>query len=119
MVERFGSWGSFLAGDQSGDCGQDRVEVVSSAEVASQGPPVLQMADAVPDANPLHRMGSAFGLVRRGEGEQNRQQVLSPGWPRSDDRAGGLGAEALVAGVGQQGDPGVRASSSTRPAWRT
>jgi hypothetical protein len=33
-VERFGSWGSFLAGDQAGDRGQDGVEVISSAEVA-------------------------------------------------------------------------------------
>jgi hypothetical protein len=70
------SWGSFLAGDQSGDRGHDRVEVLTSVEVTRQGPPVLQVADPVPDADPLHRMGSAFGLVRRGEGEQNRQQVL-------------------------------------------
>jgi hypothetical protein len=34
VVELVGSWGSFLAGDQSGDRGQHRVEVVSSAEVS-------------------------------------------------------------------------------------
>jgi NAD-dependent epimerase/dehydratase family protein len=32
--KRFGSWGSFLAGDQSGDRGQDRVEVFASVEVS-------------------------------------------------------------------------------------
>jgi hypothetical protein len=33
-VKRFGSWGLFLAGDQSGDRGQDGVEVFASAEVS-------------------------------------------------------------------------------------
>ena len=40
-VKLIRSWGSFLAGDQSGDCGQDGVEVVASAEVSGQGSPVL------------------------------------------------------------------------------
>jgi hypothetical protein len=46
-VERFGSWGSFLAGDQPGDRGQDRVQVLASAKVTGQGSLVLQVADAV------------------------------------------------------------------------
>jgi hypothetical protein len=71
-VERFRSWGSFLAGDQSGDRTQDRVEVLASAEVTRQGPPVLQVADAVLDADPLRRMGPAFGLVGGGEGGRDR-----------------------------------------------
>jgi hypothetical protein len=33
-VVLFGSWGSFLAGDLSGDRAQHHVEVLSSAEVA-------------------------------------------------------------------------------------
>ena len=35
----------------------------------------------------------------------DRQLVPPPGRPRSDDRTSGLGAQALIAGVGQQGDP--------------
>jgi hypothetical protein len=45
------SWGSLLAGDQSGDRTQDGVEVVASAEVTREGAPVLQVADAVLDAD--------------------------------------------------------------------
>jgi hypothetical protein len=52
-VERFGSGGSFLTGDQSGDRGKDFVEMLASAEVARQGPTLLQVADAVLDADPL------------------------------------------------------------------
>ncbi len=55
------SWGSFLAGDQSGDRTQDGVEVFASAQVTGQGSPVLQVADAVLDADPLRRMSPAFG----------------------------------------------------------
>jgi hypothetical protein len=62
------SWCSFLAGDQSGDRGQHRLEVLASAEVPGQGAPVLQMADAVLDADALGRVSSAFGLVRGGDG---------------------------------------------------
>jgi hypothetical protein len=48
----FRSWGSFLTGDESGDRTQDDgVEVFASAEVTGQGPPVLQVADAVLDAD--------------------------------------------------------------------
>jgi hypothetical protein len=50
-VERFRSWGSFLAGDQSGDRGQDGIEVLASAEASGEGSPVLQVADAVLDAD--------------------------------------------------------------------
>jgi len=39
--------------NRSGDCAQDRVEVVASAEVTGQGPPVSSEADAVLDADPL------------------------------------------------------------------
>ena len=67
-VKLIRSWGSFLAGDQSGDGTQHRVEVLASAEVPGQGPPVLQVADAVLHADSLRRVSSAFGLVRRGEG---------------------------------------------------
>jgi hypothetical protein len=42
-------WCSFLAGDRSGDCGQERVEVLASAEMSRQDPPVPQVADAVLD----------------------------------------------------------------------
>src|SRR5215218_9888785 len=65
LAEPVGSWGSFLTGDQSGDRGKDRVQVLASAEVARQGPPVLQVADAVLDTDPLPGVGLAFGLVRR------------------------------------------------------
>ena len=44
---------------QALDRGQDRVQVFASTEVARQGPPVLQVADAVLDADPLRRMGLA------------------------------------------------------------
>jgi hypothetical protein len=67
-VELIGSWGSFLAGDQSCDGAQHRVEGIASAEVPGQGSPVLQVADAVLDADPLRRVSRAFGLVRRGDG---------------------------------------------------
>jgi hypothetical protein len=105
-VKLVGSWGSFLAGDQSGDRGQDGVQVFASAEVASQGSPVLQVADAVLDADSLGRVSSAFGLVRRGESGRDRQLVLPSGPSRGEDRTGGLRAQALVAGVGEQGDAG-------------
>jgi hypothetical protein len=36
-VELVRSWGSFLAGDQSGDGAQHRVEMVASAEVTDSG----------------------------------------------------------------------------------
>jgi hypothetical protein len=52
-VELVGSWGSFLDGDQSGDRGQHRLQVLSSAEVTREGSPVLQVAEAVLDADPL------------------------------------------------------------------
>ena len=46
------SGGSFLAGDQSGDRAQDRVQVLASAQVMRQGPPVPQVADAMLHADP-------------------------------------------------------------------
>ncbi len=67
------------------------------------------------DADPLGRVSPAFGLVRRGDRGEDRQLIFPPGRPRSDDRTGGLRAQALVAGVGEQGDAGGRVSSSTRP----
>jgi hypothetical protein len=66
------SWGLLLAGDQYGQGAQHGVEVVASAEVTGQGPPVLQVADAVLDADPLGRVSPAFGLVCRGEGGRDR-----------------------------------------------
>jgi hypothetical protein len=63
-----GSWCSFRAGEQSGDRAQHRVEVLTSAGVMGQGPPVGQVADAVLRADPLRRVGLAFGLVGRGDG---------------------------------------------------
>jgi hypothetical protein len=89
LAEPVGSWGSFLTGDQAGDRGRDRVEMLASAEVARQGAPVLQVADAVLRADSLRRMSPAFGLVRRGDGGKEGQLVLSPVRPRGDDRAGG------------------------------
>ena len=61
------SEGSLLAGEQSGDRTQHRVEVLPAAEVPRQGPPVLQVADAVLDADPLSRVSPTFAPVRRGE----------------------------------------------------
>ena len=72
MAGLVGSWGAFLAGDQSGDRGQHRLQVFSSAEVSGQGSPVLQVADAVLHADPPCRMGLAFGLVDGGESGQAR-----------------------------------------------
>jgi hypothetical protein len=66
-AELFRWEGSFLAGDRSGDRGQDGVQVLASAQVTGQSAPVLQVADAVLDANPLRGVGPTFGLVRRGE----------------------------------------------------
>ena len=57
-------------------------------------------------ADALGRVSSAFGLVRRGDGGEDRDLVLPPGRPRREHRAGGLRAQALVAGVGEQGDAG-------------
>ena len=68
------SEGSFLAGDQSGDRTQHRVEVLPAAEVPRQGPPVLQVADAVLDADPPRRMSPAISFVRRGDGERSTVQ---------------------------------------------
>ncbi len=56
------------------------------------------------DADALGCMRLAFGLVRGGDGGEERDLVLPPGRPWGEHRAGGLGAQALVAGVGQQGD---------------
>jgi hypothetical protein len=57
-----------LAGGQSGDRPQNGVEMLASAEVTGQGPPGLQVADAVLHADPLRGVGPAFALVRRGGG---------------------------------------------------
>ncbi len=46
-VELFGSWGSFLTGDQSCDRRQHRVEVLASAGATRKSPPVLLLLDAV------------------------------------------------------------------------
>ncbi len=103
-MELVRSRGSFLAGGQSGDRAQHRLEVLSSAEVTGQSAPVLQVADAVLDANPLRGVGPTFGLVGRDDGGEDRDLVLPPGRPRGDHGTGGRGAQALVAGVGEQGD---------------
>jgi hypothetical protein len=66
-VDPVGSWGSFLAAEQSGDRTQDGVEMLASAQVPREGPPVLQVADAVLHTDPLRRISPAFGLVRRSE----------------------------------------------------
>src|SRR3954447_26818855 len=47
LAEPVGSWGSFVTKDQSGDRGKDRVEMLASADVGRQGPPILQVAYAV------------------------------------------------------------------------
>jgi hypothetical protein len=60
--------GPFLAGDPSGDRAQDRVQVIPSAKMTGQGPPVLELADAVLHADPFGRVSLAFGRVCRGEG---------------------------------------------------
>jgi hypothetical protein len=78
-VQSIRAGGSFLAGDQAGDCGQDRVEVLASAEVSGQGSSVLQVADAVLDADSLRRVSSAFALVCRGEGGTNAARGVGAG----------------------------------------
>ncbi len=70
---------SFLAGDHSGGRAQHGVEVVALAEVSGQDPSVLQVADAVLDADPLQCVSPAFGLVCRSDGGQDRQLALQPG----------------------------------------
>jgi len=78
--------------------------VLPAAEVPRQGPPVIQVADAVIDADPPRRMSPAIGFVRGGEGGRDRWLVLPPGRPRSEHRNDGLGAQALIPGISQQGD---------------
>ena len=56
------------------------------------------------DVDSLRCVGSAFGLVGRGDGGEDRDLVLPPGRPRGEHRTGGLGAQALLARVGEQGD---------------
>jgi hypothetical protein len=68
------SEGSFLAEDQSGGHTQHRIEVLPAAEVPIQGPPVLQVADAVLDADPPRRMSPAISFVRRGDGGRSTVQ---------------------------------------------
>ena len=80
--------GLFLAGDQSGDGAQDGIEVVASAEVAGRGPPVGQVAGAMLYADPLRRMGLAFGLVDGGEGGRDRRLIVPPGRARGVSRWG-------------------------------
>ena len=48
----------------------------------------------------LERVSPAFGLVCRGDGGEDRDLVPPPGRTWSEDRAGGLGAQALIPGVG-------------------
>ncbi len=64
------------------------------------------MADAVLDADAVGRMSPAFCLVRRGHGGKDRDLILPPGRARGEHRTGGVGAQPLVAGVGEQGDAG-------------
>jgi hypothetical protein len=60
------------------------------------------------DADPLRRMGPAFGLVRGGEGGRDRQLVLPPSRPRGVSRwgvqftgGGELHAAGTEVGAGQ------------------
>jgi hypothetical protein len=62
------------------------------------------VADAVLNADPLRGVGLVFGLVRGGEGGGDRWLVLPPGRPRGEHRNDGLGAQALIPGISQQGD---------------
>ncbi len=110
-VEPGRSWGSFLTGDQSGDGAQHGVEMVASAEVSGQGPPVLQVADAVLHADPLRRMGPAFGLVRGGEGGRDRQLVVPPGRPRVS-----AGGGVQFTGGGELHAAGAEVGAGTAPA---
>ena len=95
-MKLIGSWGSFLAGDQSCDRAQHRVEVIPSAEVTRQGPPVLQVADAVLDTDPLRRVSPAFRLVRRGDRGQDRVQVLASAEVASQGPPVGQVADAVL-----------------------
>jgi hypothetical protein len=79
--------------------------MLAPAEVTGQGPSVLQVADAVLDADPLGGVDLAFGLVGGGEGGQDRQ-LVSPRRPWSDQSTGGLRARALGPGIDEQGDAG-------------
>jgi hypothetical protein len=116
VVKLIGSWGAFLAGDQSGDRGQDGVEVLASAEGTGQVQPGLQVADAVLHTDPLGGVGLAFGLVRRGDRGEDRQLILPPDRPRSEHRTGYLRTRTLTAGVGEHSDARGEGQQSTRPA---
>ena len=88
VVELGRSESSFLAGDRSGDQAQNGVEVLASAEVTRQSPPV-QGADAVLDTDVLRGMGLAFGLVGSGDGGQDGQlagPTRKPGLVRVSSR---------------------------------
>jgi hypothetical protein len=50
--------------------------------------------------------------VRRGDGGEDRQLILPSGRARGEDRTGGLRAQPLVAGVGEQGDAGYQGLSA-------
>jgi hypothetical protein len=77
VVRLIRSWGSFLAGHQSSDGAPDGVQVFASAEVTGQRSPVLQVTDAMLDADTPHRVSPAFGLVRRGDRGKDRDLVLA------------------------------------------
>jgi hypothetical protein len=62
----------------------------TDAELASQGPPVLQVADAVLDAESLRRVSPAFGLVRRATAGKTGIWFLPSGRPWGEGRTGGL-----------------------------
>src|SRR3712207_8182023 len=59
-----------------GDGAQHGVKVVASTEVTGQAPPVLQVADAVLDADPLGRVSSTSGLARRGDRSEEHTSEL-------------------------------------------
>src|SRR3712207_7488613 len=58
------------------DRGKDLVQMLASTEVPGQGPPVLQMADAVLGVDPLRGVSPTFGFMRRGDGGKHRDLVL-------------------------------------------
>ncbi|CAM5335251.1 putative protein OS=Streptomyces griseomycini OX=66895 GN=FHS37_003509 PE=4 SV=1 [Streptomyces griseomycini] len=76
----------------------------TAAQVAGQGPPVLQVGDAVLDPDPPRGVGFAPALVHLLVPVGSVLLELAVRW--CDRPAAGLGAQALVAGIGKDLDRG-------------
>jgi hypothetical protein len=97
--------------EKPGDCGPDRIEVVTSAEATSQARQYFRWL--MPCSTRIRSMKwtsrSAPWAVATAAGQE---ADFSAGWPRRDHRTGGLHAQGLMAGVSVQSDDRMRASYS-------